>query len=148
MHALEKDAEDVNTTDEEVARRLETFLASTPPDSDHDQHDHLAAVSVAGASDPSPFNHKFSAELQPNLFASNINHHQDSELLFSSLPMTHEFDDGDFDSLLNLDAVGEAFSFDEQAGMDGAGGLQAELSMGDVDWLTGGGLMNSEEVRG
>jgi hypothetical protein len=147
MHALEKDAEDVNTTDEEVARRLETFLASTPPDSDHDQHDHLPAVSVAGASDSSPYNHKFSAELPPNQFASNINHHQDSELLFSSLPMTHEFDDGDFDSLLNLDAVGEAFSFDEQVGMDGAGGLQAELSMGDVDWLTGGGLMNSEEVR-
>jgi hypothetical protein len=151
MHALEKDAEDVNTTDEEVARRLETFLASTPPDSDHDQHDHhdhLPTVSVAGASDPSPFNHKFSAELAPNQFASNINHHQDSELLFSSLPMTHEFDDGDFDSLLNLDAVGEAFSFDEQVGIEGAGGLQAELSMGDVDWLTGGGLMNSEEVRG
>ena len=34
-------------------------------------------------------------------------------MLFSSLPINHDFDDGDFDSLLNLDAVGEAFNFDD-----------------------------------
>jgi hypothetical protein len=152
MHALEKDAQELNTTDEEVARRLETFLASTPPESDHDNHDQMHSISVtvaANDSDLSPFTHAHKyADLPPNSFASNINHHQDSEVLFSSLPMTHEFDDGDFDSLLNLDAVGEAFSFDEQVGLDGAGGFQSELNMGDVDWLTGGGLTNGEEVRG
>jgi len=152
MHALEKDAQELNTTDEEVARRLETFLASTPPESDHDNHDQMHSISVtvaANDSDPSLFTHAHKyVDLPPNSFASNINHHQDSEVLFSSLPMTHEFDDGDFDSLLNLDAVGEAFSFDEQVGLDGAGGFQSELNMGDVDWLTGGGLTNGEELRG
>ncbi|KAF2706731.1 hypothetical protein K504DRAFT_470780 [Pleomassaria siparia CBS 279.74] len=156
MHAIQKDGNAVNTTDEEVARRLETFLASTPPDSDHDQPEHLTLTLTNHSSQEStstnpfshhspPSSHKY-GELPPNPFTTNINHHQDSELLFSSLPMTHEFDDGDFDSLLNLDAVGEAFSFDEHVGLDGAGGLQAEL--GDVDWLTGGGLSMGEEIRG
>lgn len=73
----------------------------------------------------------------PNPFP-NINHHQDNEMLFSSLPLNNEFDDGDFDSLLNLDAVGETFTFDDSA-LDHGAGLHAEL--GDVDWLgTGHGL--------
>ncbi|KAF2796166.1 cutinase transcription factor 1 alpha [Melanomma pulvis-pyrius CBS 109.77] len=182
MHALEKDAHDANTTDEEVARRLETFLASTPPESDHDQQDQISSITMLDSHDtsstgPSPFtqhhhsshhshnnnnnnnhhhnhhhhahNHTLKyADLPSNPFNSNINHHQDDELLFSSLPMTHEFDDGDFDSLLNLDAVGEAFSFDEHVGVLDGGGLQAELNIGDVDWMTGGGLTMGEEVRG
>jgi hypothetical protein len=66
-------------------------------------------------------------DLPPNPF----NHHQDDEMMFSSLPMPHEFDDGDFDSLLNLDAVGETFNFDDGV-LDG--GLQGELA-GDVEWM-------------
>jgi hypothetical protein len=48
--------------------------------------------------------------------------------------MPHEFDDGDFDSLLNLDAAGETFNFDEGILENG---LQQEL--GDVDWMGVGG---------
>lgn len=150
MHLLEKTmgaAGEKDVTDEEVARRLESFLASTPPESDHDDlhagarqgvsthmaHD-VSGTASASASTSTPMD-KFSAfvpmaagELPPNPF----NHHQDSEMLFSSLPMNHEFDDGDFDSLLNLDAVGEAFVFDE-GGLDGGMGMQGEL--GDMDWM-------------
>jgi hypothetical protein len=159
LHSLEKLPNEPNVTDEEVARRLETFLASTPPESDHDHdldtdtrmdtsvqdthpsitisHSDLSA-NIAPLPTPATTmadaKHQYSfmsvSELPPNPF----NHHQDDELLFSSLPMPHEYDDGDFDSLLNLDAVGETFNFD-----DGVleSGLQGEL--GDVDWMGVGG---------
>lgn len=138
-----------NVTDEEVARRLETFLASTPPDSDHEHHDQTMSSITISEDTPlilptAPDNmslynqnsidamNKWSiAGIHENPF-SNINHHQDNETLFSSLPLNNEFDDGDFDSLLNLDAVGETFTFDEGV-MDHGANLTAELS--DVDWL-------------
>ncbi|KAF2003361.1 cutinase transcription factor 1 alpha [Amniculicola lignicola CBS 123094] len=112
MGLLEKStasAAEKDVTDEEVARRLESFLASTPPESDHD--DLLSGppppsihISQDGSMDKfGAFTMTASGDLPPNPF----HHHQDSEMLFSSLPMNHEFDDGDFDSLLNLDAVGE-----------------------------------------
>ena len=138
-----------NVTDEEVARRLETFLASTPPDSDHEHHDYSMSSITIGQDTPlvlataiedvSPHHqapvdamNKWSMmELPANPFP-NINHHQDNETLFSSLPLNNEFDDGDFDSLLNLDAVGETFTFDDGA-LDHGAGVMADL--GDVDWL-------------
>ncbi|XPS74793.1 hypothetical protein M3J09_006907 [Ascochyta lentis] len=165
MAILEKmPGHEPNVTDEEVARRLETFLASTPPDSDHEHHDHTMTsitisqdtpLAVATAPevpssqnqsqnqnhnhnhnhdhDPNDAFTKWSMlDLAPNSFP-NINHHQDNENLFSSLPLNNEFDDGDFDSLLNLDAVGETFTFDDGA-LDHGANLTAEL--GDVDWLS------------
>ncbi|UPX11112.1 uncharacterized protein EKO05_0001735 [Ascochyta rabiei] len=154
MAILEKmPGHEPNVTDEEVARRLETFLASTPPDSDHEHHDH-AMTSITISQDPplalatapgditsshhhshnsnDAFNKWSIPDLAPNSFL-NINHHQDNERLFSSLPLNNEFDDGDFDSLLNLDAVGETFTFDDGA-LDNGASLTAEL--GDVDWLS------------
>ncbi|KAH8727499.1 cutinase transcription factor 1 alpha [Phaeosphaeriaceae sp. PMI808] len=130
MHALEKQPDD-NVTDEEVARRLETFLASTPPESDHE---HMSSIIISEdtpvTSITAPINHSLGAfnkwmtiEHSQNF---NINHHQDNEMLFSSLPLNNEFDEGDFDSLLNLDAVGETFTFDDSA---------LEGGMGDVDWF-------------
>lgn len=135
MHALEKQPND-NVTDEEVARRLETFLASTPPESDHEQLSSItisedAPMTTATASAPHNLEafHKWTTmDLPPHHFG-NINHHQDNEMLFSSLPLNNEFDDGDFDSLLNLDAVGETFTFDDSA---------LEGGLGDVDWLGAG----------
>jgi hypothetical protein len=116
---LEKSAVNNNVTDEEVARRLETFLASTPPDSDHD-YDQIPAITIAEDPVPSaataeatPFNKWSLMDIPPNPFNNNINHHQDNEMLFSSLPISHDFEDGEFDSLLNLDAVGETFTFDD-----------------------------------
>lgn len=138
-----------NVTDEEVARRLETFLASTPPDSDHEHHDHsMTSITIsqdnplvlATAPETMSLDNQNSIDamnkwsimgLQENAF-SHINHHQDNETLFSSLPLNNEFDDGDFDSLLNLDAVGETFTFDDGA-LDHGPGLNAESA--DIDWL-------------
>ena len=150
MATLEKlPGQEPNVTDEEVARRLETFLASTPPDSDHEHHDHtMTSITISqdtplalatAVEDPisqnqtslDAFNKWSMLDLPPNPFR-NINHHQDNDQLFSSLPLNNEFDDGDFDSLLNLDAVGETFTFDDNA-LDHGVGLTAEL--GDVDWL-------------
>lgn len=150
MASLEKlPGQQPNVTDEEVARRLETFLASTPPDSDHEHHDHsMTSITIsqdtplvlASAPEHMSLDNQNSVEamnkwsmmgLHENAFSS-INHHQDNETLFSSLPLNNEFDDGDFDSLLNLDAVGETFTFDDGV-MDQGMGLNAETA--DIDWL-------------
>lgn len=152
MATLEKvPGHEPNVTDEEVARRLETFLASTPPDSDHEHHDHamtsitisqdtpltLATAiedhSIQNQNSMDAFNKWSMMDLPPNPFP-DINHHQDNETLFSSLPLNNQFDDGDFDSLLNLDVVGETFTFDDTALDHSASSLTAEL--GDVDWLS------------
>ncbi|KAF2272569.1 uncharacterized protein EI97DRAFT_205549 [Westerdykella ornata] len=194
LHTLEKMPGQPNVTDEEVARRLETFLASTPPESDHDHdHDHeldmdgahlttsikdthpgisISHSASTGLTNPAPplptpattisditlphnqnqhqHQHQYPfmsvSDLPPNPFHP---HHQDDEVLFSSLPMPHEFDDGDFDSLLNLDAVGETFNFE-----DGMLDMQQADNLGEGDWMgaTAGGLGSSghglgEEVK-
>lgn len=125
---LEKNTVNDNVTDEEVARRLETFLASTPPESDHD-HDQIPSITIAedpvapiATAEATPFNKWSLMDIPSNPFTKNINHHQDNEMLFSSLPISHDFEEGEFDSLLNLDAVGEAFSFDD-------------TMLDDVDWM-------------
>jgi hypothetical protein len=140
MLALEKQFGADNVTDDEVARRLETFLASTPPESDHHSDHDADSISVHHHH----HHHQYPCSDCPmetgditgteSLLTANPFSHHDDEMMFSSLPMNHEFDDGDFDSLLNLDAVGEAFAFDEQA-LAESGALQGE-SLGDVDWLT------------
>jgi hypothetical protein len=147
MHMLEKSSTEQNVTDDEVARRLETFLASTPPDSDHDHESQLPSIAIAEdpasttttLAEPTPFNKYSLLNLPPNPFG-NIDHHQDDEILFSSLPIHHDFDDGDFDGLLNLDAVGETFNFDDAA-LDG--GVQ---QLGEGDWLGNGNTLGSEEA--
>lgn len=140
MTALEKQPSD-NVTDEEVARRLETFLASTPPESDHEQVSSITisqdaappnmATTSTAQPNPDAFHKWMTLEMTPNNSLEFINHHQDDDTLFSSLPLNNEFDDGDFDSLLNLDAVGETFTFDDAA-LDGG--------LGDVDWLANGDM--------
>ncbi|KAH6416953.1 hypothetical protein HBI14_106720 [Parastagonospora nodorum] len=139
MTALEKQPSD-NVTDEEVARRLETFLASTPPESDHEQVSSITIsqdapsqnmAPTSAAPPPDAFHKWMTLEMTPNNSLEFINHHQDDHTLFSSLPLNNEFDDGDFDSLLNLDAVGETFTFDDAA-LDGG--------LGDLDWMANGDL--------
>ncbi|KAF1951493.1 hypothetical protein CC80DRAFT_575389 [Byssothecium circinans] len=144
MHMLEKSSTQTNVTDDEVARRLESFLASTPPESDHDHETQIPSLTISQdpvpstvTSEPTPFNKYSMMDIPPNLFR-NINHHQDDEMLFSGLPINHDFDDGDFDSLLNLDAVGEAFVFDDP-------GFESGMQVGDVDWFGNGPGM--EEVK-
>jgi hypothetical protein len=87
-----------NVTDEEVARRLESFLASTPPDSDHhsdersssdSERDQFRAQVVQYISnDMTGSNGFFGADMLVQNFAT-------------------EFDELDFDNLLNMDAIGE-----------------------------------------
>lgn len=140
LFLLEKIGAQDNVTDEEVARRLETFLASTPPESDHDleqipsitiAEDPVASVTTAEAT---PFNKWSLMDISSNPFTNGINHHQDNEMLFSSLPISHDFEDGEFNSLLNLDAVGETFNFDD-------------TMMEDVDWLGAGAGFAEETVK-
>ncbi|CAO2650742.1 Nn.00g020340.m01.CDS01 [Neocucurbitaria sp. VM-36] len=147
MHALEKQHHEPNVTDEEVARRLETFLASTPPESDHE---HMSSITIseetpatmatapaANGNEALHFSNKWNMMAVPHNPFTSINHHQDDEMLFSSLPLNNEFDDGDFDSLLNLDAVGEAFNFEDRT-LDGNMNLGIHGGLGDVDWLGNG----------
>ncbi|KAF1841149.1 uncharacterized protein K460DRAFT_380866 [Cucurbitaria berberidis CBS 394.84] len=145
MLALEKQYDD-DVTDEEVARRLETFLASTPPESDHE---HMPSITIseetptamatahaANGHDALHFPNKWNfLALPPNSFTS-IDPHQDDETLFSSLPLNTEFDEGDFDSLLNLDAVGEAFNFEDRT-LDNSLNMNI-AGIGEVDWLNTG----------
>ena len=151
MFALEKRNGLPNVSDEEVARRLETFLASTPPESDHE---HMSIPISADTPMTAMSTHAHDDALrkwgmmEPLAFPlTNINHHRDDEMLFSSLPLNNEFDDADFDSLLNLDNVGETFTFDDglvdpmtNSNMNMMGGL------GDLDWLGGGDLGFAVEV--
>ncbi|KAF2813290.1 uncharacterized protein BDZ99DRAFT_253225 [Mytilinidion resinicola] len=147
LTALEKGP---NVTDEEVARRLETFLASTPPESDHhsEDHDHLSITHTRGMRQYASHDHDENCDhdhdeacpqFHPEHSSAHamhmpnpFNHHGD-EMMFSSLPLNNDFDDGDFDSLLNLDAVGEAFTFDDGHPIS----LQGESSgfAMDVDWM-------------
>ncbi|EMD61412.1 hypothetical protein GGP41_004031 [Bipolaris sorokiniana] len=145
MYALEKHNNEPNVTDEEVARRLETFLASTPPDSDHE---HMSSITIsqespmvtatAGLSSNSHHHSHYDMSDMNKWSAfdlsafSNINHHQDDEMLFSSLPLNNEFDDGDFDKLLNMEAVGESYNLD---GVTLDSGNPGNMGLGDVDWL-------------
>lgn len=92
-------------TDEEVARRLETFLASTPPESDH--HDGSEQEHVESQQQ------EYDGALLPGL----------------ELMATDNFDERDFDTLLNLDATMDAFSFNESASLGFAGESWASLSM-------------------
>jgi hypothetical protein len=148
MTALEKQPSG-NFTDDEVARRLESFLASTPPDSDHEimssttvapAHNFTAAANASF----NAFRSKHALTDLPPTTSTNINHHQDNEMLFSSLPLNNEFDDGDFDSLLNLDAVGETFTFDDTS-LDNNMSMNFSGGFEDVDWLgTGDAVVGAE----
>ncbi|KAF2145775.1 uncharacterized protein K452DRAFT_265099 [Aplosporella prunicola CBS 121167] len=141
-----------NTPDDEVARRLETFLASTPPASDHHASDasqpdldgtggHAHAHAHADALD---LGHAGGADL----FPWSLDAHVDALGGFGgagAVGATADagLDDGvaaaEFDALLNMDAVGDAFGLHdfgagaahegEGAGVWGAGG--------DVEWMRG-----------
>ncbi|KAF2093065.1 hypothetical protein NA57DRAFT_49024 [Rhizodiscina lignyota] len=132
-------------TDEEVARRLETFLASTPPDSDHSSGaSETNSTIIVGGSGYNPAKDIIAAasladqEAKMQVSAAmQQSHNLTGSLDFSNdtlFPMWQnnipDFDENDFDNLLNMDAVGEAFSFE--------GGLEAAVKLQDAG--LGGGL--------
>jgi hypothetical protein len=127
-HGLDKHPINNAVTDEEVARRLETFLASTPPESDHSSSD--------------------SHHDGPNDNASIIDNHENSNSLgtttaalmnnadafaFTSAAMIPDFDQDDFDTLLNFDAMA--------AGEDSSWNFDDGFKM-DMNWLGTGTTMN------
>ncbi|TLD34432.1 ATP-dependent RNA helicase [Venturia nashicola] len=132
QNGLQLDANDAAVTDEEVARRLETFLASTPPDSDH-ASDHHDNSSTPRDSDPT---HSTKGELPATLPDMQNSNSKEDFRLFSTAVMP-DFEPNEFDAILNFDAVvgqvGEgAWSFDD-------GGVHGFTV--DMDWFgySGGG---------
>jgi hypothetical protein len=128
-------------TDDDIARRLSTFLASTPPDSDHHSGSNHSNTDTDFPLDPSGGGGDSLWSLQ---------HGSDAKFSLDSLRSANDdannmFADGaimvgagdfepDFDSMINLDALG---SFDEA----GYGVMQGE-SGGfalDMDWMNGVG---------
>jgi hypothetical protein len=105
--------------DEEVARRLETFLASTPPESDHSSsHSHHDGVTDTSSVIDRHENNMGSttAALMNNTDAFS----------FSSTAMIPDFDQDDFDTLLNFDAMA--------AGEDSSWNFEDGFKM-DMNWL-------------
>ena len=128
-------------TDDDIARRLSTFLASTPPDSDH-HSGHSTGGTETDFANPAE-----ASASSDSLWA--MQQGSDAKFSLDSLSKTDDvnnmFADGaimvgagdfepDFDSMINLDALG---SFDEA----GYGVMQGE-SGGfalDMDWMNGVG---------
>lgn len=126
-------------TDDDIARRLSTFLASTPPDSDH--HGSMSS----GADGPEANDlHRQHTDVD-SLWAAHGGDAKFSLADHNASDANNMFSDGaimvgngdfepDFDSMINLDALG---SFDESA----YGVMQGE-SGGfalDMDWMQGVG---------
>jgi len=119
-------------TDEEVARRLETFLASTPPESDHDHdHDHSSESSSVhdDAYEHDPLLPGMQQAIGGGAHAMLDDEHDPFFPLFNNAAVP-EFDQDDFDSLLNMDAVGETFAFDETF-------MSCGFGHGEESWIKG-----------
>ncbi|KAE9979715.1 hypothetical protein BLS_009528 [Venturia inaequalis] len=141
QNGLQLDANGVAVTDEEVARRLETFLASTPPDSDH-ASDHHDNSSTPRDSDTT---HSIKGHLPATLPGMQNSTSKEDFRLFSTAVMP-DFEPTEFDALLNFDAVvgqaGEgAWSFDD-------GGVHGFTV--DMDWFgygAGNGLAHGDHAH-
>jgi len=119
-NAKENDATARNAlADEEVARRLETFLASTPPGSDHSSsHSHHD-----GVTDTSSVADKQESNMGTTTAALMNN---TDAFAFASTAMIPDFDQDDFDTLLNFDAMA--------AGEDSSWNFEDGFKM-DMNWL-------------
>lgn len=105
--------------DEEVARRLETFLASTPPESDHSSsHSHHDGVTDNGS-----VVDKHESNMGSTTAALMNN---TDAFAFASTAMIPDFDQDDFDTLLNFDAMA--------AGEDSSWNFEDGFKM-DMNWL-------------
>ncbi|KAF2428600.1 hypothetical protein EJ08DRAFT_650981 [Tothia fuscella] len=123
-HGLDANGKPV--TDEEVARRLETFLASTPPESDH-ASDHMVEAASAVMD-----HHRLHdtddgiQNVQDNVHANATITKAEDFRLFSTAVMP-DFEQDDFDALLNFDAAADgSWNFDD-------GGIHGFTV--DMDWL-------------
>jgi Fungal specific transcription factor domain len=138
-----------NVTDEEVARRLETFLASTPPASEHSS---TGSSHEAQADAPGSIESFETASLAATgttmldvttLGGAEDGHSYDNDyrMLFGSAMMP-ELEQDDFEALLDLDGLIErgAWSFDD-------GGVHGFTH--DMDWLGASSMdVKSSDVSG
>ncbi|KIW06587.1 uncharacterized protein PV09_02303 [Verruconis gallopava] len=119
-------ARDNTIADEEVARRLEIFLASTPPESDHSSsHSHMDdAASVIENMDNN----------MGTTTAALMNNTEDFS--FNSTTMIPDFNQDDFDTLLNFDAMAAGedtnWNFDDGFKMD-MNWLNTKNDAGDME---------------
>ena len=131
-------------TDDDIARRLSTFLASTPPDSDHHSGHSTGGTESGDFTNPTETS-------SDSLWA--VQHGSDTKFSLDSLnkhtaadDANNMFADGaimvgagdfepDFDSMINLDALG---NFDE-AGYGVVQGESGGFAL-DMDWMNDGGL--------
>lgn len=123
-------------TDEEVARRLESFLASTPPDSDHHADEHSTNGSEhepsSDTADPKDLHY---TDMAHQFTHNDENGIVGADMLFANFPT--EFDEGDFDNLLNMDAIGEGgdmFGMGLDSKTLGSHGESSGL-LHDGDWM-------------
>lgn len=124
-------------TDDDIARRLSTYLATTPPDSDHHSTD--ASISTTH----NALNNSNGSDIDP-LWAPDVDVDLDSKFPLDS---NHDaFADGaimvgtgdfepDFDSMINLDALGSGFDESAYGVLQGESGGFAL----DMDWMQGVG---------
>lgn len=126
-------------SEEEMQKRLENFLATTPPDSDgHSLNGSLSdakSILMSGSGATAKNTPRLAQAIPrtpkfPAMTGMTLDLTSDSLFpLFQSTSL-QDFDDNDFNDLLNLDAMGEGFSFDE--------GLEAAVRLEDQG--IGGGL--------
>lgn len=133
--------------DDEVATQLKSFLASTPPDSDHASvHDPSTShTTTTGLSSADPTN-----DQNTNMFHDELEHEaltilnsSNSNFKSYSLSVIPEFEQDDFDTLLNLDAMAEtgSWSFDD-------GGIHGFTTDMGLDWLGAAGGLGTETQNG
>lgn len=108
----------------DLASRLETFLASTPPDSDSTGDDHLNQHS----------------HFEPGHQQQGFNQFQYHYMQQAGdlMDMAAEDFEPDFDALVNLDAAGEAFALDASMPGEcgaGAGGFAFEMPSLNMSWM-------------
>ena len=122
-------------TDADIARRLNSFLGATPPDSNGDNlmNGHLNPNMLTN------FNNlgRRSGTTTPRLGTTTPRIGNGTGLPVGNLFDMVDFEP-DFDALVNLDAAGEAFALDDAAfalSTDGMGG--SGFMSSDVDWLSG-----------
>ncbi|KAM0723159.1 hypothetical protein Q7P37_001359 [Cladosporium fusiforme] len=146
-------------TDDDIARRLNSYLASTPPDSDHhgsgasDHHfpttgseiDPLCAQTFPESMDSA---HHSMAAGADGKFASLDDHsaEQINNMFADGAIMVGTGDlEPDFDSMINLDALG---GFADLADEHSYGVMQGESSGFALDWMQGMGSGNVPDGLG
>ena len=123
-------ADSLPFTDEEVARRLETYLASTPPESDHSSSHSLPDAMTDNASSILDTDTTLRTTTDLKTTGGAFINNQTDDFRHFSTAVIPEFEQDEFDALLNFDAMAAggdaAWNFDD-------GGVHGFTV--DMDWI-------------